>query len=128
MIYYKSIDVEDEIRKALKQQGITAYCQPLPAKYTLPHIEIYNAGGSEDQTIDRFLVALNARGDLAGDVIDFINDAIGRLIGVAKQQTTALRWVAVNAKPVAVPDSVRPDLTMYRATIEVVLHQEKLEV
>lgn len=128
MIYYRSIDVEDEIRKALKQQDITAYCQPLPARYKLPHIEIYNAGGSENQTIDRYLVGLNARSELAEDAINFINDAIGRLIAVTREQTTKLRFVRVNAKPTRVPDSVRPDLTMYRATIEVTLHQEKVEV
>ena len=128
MIYYKSVDAEDEIRKALASQNITAYCQPLPAHYSLPHIEIHYAGGTEDQTIDRVLVALDARAELAGEALDYINDAIGRLKSIAREQTTALRYVTVNAKPVAVPDPVRPDLTMHRATIEAVLHQQKMEV
>ena len=127
MIINKSIDVEDEIRVALKDY-MTVYCRPLPAEYSLPHILITQVGGMESQTIDTFGVVLDARAETEADALDYLNTAIGILKTVAKEQTTDLRHVTVNSSGSWGADPVRPDLAMCSARLDVVAHQQKTEV
>ena len=127
MIINKSIDVEDEIRVALKDY-MTVYCRPLPAEYSLPHILITQVGGMESQTIDTFGVVLDARAETEADALDYLNTAIGVLKAVAKEQTTALRHVSVNSSGSWGEDPVRPDLAMCSARLECTAHQTKMEV
>lgn len=127
MIINKSIDVEDEIRIALKDY-MTVYCRPLPAEYSLPHILITQVGGTDAQTIDTFGVVLDSRAETEADALDYLNTAIGILKTVAKEQTTDLRHVTVNSSGSWGADPVRPDLAMCSARLDVVAHQQKTEV
>lgn len=127
MIINKSIDIEDEVRQALDPY-LTAYCRPLPAEYSVPHILITQVGGTENQTISTFEVVLDARAELDASALDYLNTAIGILKQVAREQTTAIRHVVVNSSGSWGVDPVRPDLTMCSARLEVVAHQIKTEV
>lgn len=127
MVINQSIDVEDEIRQALDPY-LTAYCRPLPAEYSVPHILITQVGGTENQTISTFEVVLDARAELEASALDYLNTAIGVLKQVAREQTTAIRHVVVNSSGSWGVDPVRPDLTMCSARLEVVAHQIKTEV
>lgn len=127
MIINKSIDIEEEIRSALSEYQ-TAYCRPLPAEYTLPHILITQVGGQTVQTIDTFYVVLDSRAETEAAALDYLNTAIGILKQVAKEQTTAIRHVTVNSSGSWGNDPVRPDLSMCSARVDVVAHQTTMEV
>lgn len=127
MIIQKSIDIENEIRTALSQY-VTAYCRPLPAEYDLPHILITQVGGSDSQTIDTFAVVLDSRAESEAAALEYLNRAIGIVRQVAKEQTTAMRYVTVNSSGSWGVDPVRPDLSMCSARLEVVAHQITEEV
>lgn len=127
MIIHKSIDIEDEIRNALEGY-LTAYCRPLPADYSLPHILITQVGGSDLNRIDTFEVVLDSRADTEAAAIDYLHTATAILEAVAKEQTTALRHITVNSSGSWGQDPVRPDLAMCSARIEVVAHKNNTEV
>ena len=127
MIIQKSIDIEEEIRSALSEYQ-TAYCRPLPAEYTLPHILITQVGGQTAQTIDTFYVVLDSRAETEAAALDYLNTAIGILKQVAKEQTTAIRHVTVNSSGSWGNDPVRPDLAMCSARLDVVAHQTIKEI
>ena len=127
MIINKSIDIEEEIRSALSEYQ-TAYCRPLPAEYTLPHILITQVGGQTVQTIDTFYVVLDSRAETEAAALDYLNTAIGILKQVAKEQTTAIRHVTVNSSGSWGNDPVRPDLSMCSARVDVVAHQTIKEI
>jgi hypothetical protein len=127
MIINKSIDIEEEIRSALSEYQ-TAYCRPLPAEYTLPHILITQVGGQTVQTIDTFYVVLDSRAETEAAALDYLNTAIGILKQVAKEQTTAIRHVTVNSSGSWGNDPVRPDLAMCSARLDVVAHQTIKEI
>ena len=127
MIINKSIDVENEIREALSDY-MTVYCRPLPAEYGLPHILITQVGGTDSQTIDSFGVVLDSRAHSEAEALNYLNTAIGILKQVAKEQTTALRYVSVNSSGSWGNDPVRPDLAMCSARLAVITHQVKTEV
>ena len=123
----KSIDVENEVREALSDY-LNAYCRPLPAEYDLPHILITQVGGMDSQTIDTFGVALDSRANTEAEALDYLNTAIGILKQVAKEQTTALRYVVVNSSGSWGADPVRPDLSMCSARLAITAHQKITEV
>lgn len=127
MIYQKSIDVEDEIRTALTGY-LAAYCRPLPETYELPNILITQVGGTDSNEIDTFGVVLDSRAATEAEALDTLNKAVGLLKAVAKQQTTALRYVSVNSLGSWGADPVRPDLAMCSARLDVVTHQQTMEV
>lgn len=127
MIINKSIDIEEEIRSALSEYQ-TAYCRPLPAEYTLPHILITQVGGQTTQTIDTFYVVLDSRAETEAAALDYLNTAIGILKQVAKEQATAIRHVTVNSSGSWGNDPVRPDLAMCSARLDVVAHQTIKEI
>lgn len=127
MIIHKSIDIEDEIRNALEGY-LTAYCRPLPADYSLPHILITQVGGSDLNRIDTFEVVLDSRAESEAAAIDYLHTATAILDTVAKEQTTALRHITVNSSGSWGQDPVRPDLAMCSARIEVVAHKNNTEV
>lgn len=122
-----SIDVEDEIRRALADY-MTVYCRPLPADYSIPHILITQVGGADSQTIDTFEVVLDSRAETEAAALEYLNRAKGILKQVAREQTTALRHVVVNSSGSWGADPVRPDLAMCSARISVVAHQTTMEV
>lgn len=124
----RSIDVEDEIRIALKDY-LTVYCRPLPKSYSLPNILITQVGGTDqDGQIDTFDVTLDARAKNSADANEYLRNAIGVLRKVAKDQTTAIRYVTVNASGSWGTDPVRPDLSMCSARIRVVAHLESISI
>ena len=123
----KSIDIENEIRKAFEKR-MTAYCRPLPADYELPHILITQVGGRDLNTIDTFEVVLDARAAREAEAINYLNTAVALLKAVAKEQTTALRHITVNSSGSWGVDPVRPDLAMCSARISVTAHQTITEV
>lgn len=127
MIISKSIDIEDEVRKALAPY-VTAYCRPLPAQYDLPHILITQVGGTDSNTIDTFEVVLDARAQLEADALGCLNTAVAILKTVARQQTTDIRYVSVNSSGSWGADPVRPDLAMCSARLSIVAHQKSMEV
>ena len=120
----RSIDIEDEVRIALKDY-LTAYCKPLPANFSLPCILITQVGGTDDNgQIDTFDVTLDARAQHAADANETLRNAIGVLREIAKNQTTAIRHVEVNSSGAWGSDPARPDLAMCSARIRVVAHLE----
>ena len=127
MIIHKSIDIEEEIRTALSLRQ-TAYCRPLPAEYSLPHILITQVGGTDTDRVDTFEVVLDSRAETEAEALSYLNMAKAILIQTAKEQTTALRHVVVNASGSWGADPVRPDLAMCSARISVTAHQQKVEV
>ena len=127
MIINKSIDIEEEIRKALILYQ-TAYCRPLPDHYGLPNILITQVGDTPADTIDTFEVVLDSRAKLEADALDYLNTAVGILIQTAKEQTTAIRHVVVNTSGSWGADPVRPDLAMCSARLSVTAHQQLVEV
>ena len=110
MVINKSVDIEDVIRAALTPY-MTAYCRPLPADYSLPNILITQVGGTDSQKIDTFAVVLDSRAESEADAIGYLNRAIGIVRQVAKEQTTAMRYVTVNSSGSWGHDPVRPDLS-----------------
>ena len=127
MIINKSIDIENEVRLALTDY-LTAYCRPLPADYALPNILITQVGGTDASKIDTFGVVLDSRAMTEAEALDYLNTAVGILKAVAKAQTTALRHITVNSSGSWGNDPVRPDLAMCSARLEVVAHQNIMEV
>ena len=127
MIINKSVDIEHEIRNALEGY-LTAYCRPLPADYSLPHILITQVGGADLNRIDTFEVVLDSRAESEAAAIDYLHTATAILDTVAKEQTTALRHITVNSSGSWGQDPVRPDLAMCSARIEVVAHKNNTEV
>lgn len=127
MLYNKSVDIEDEVREALSPY-MHAYCRPLPVNYSLPNILITQVGGTDSNEIDTFGVVLDSRAATEAEALDTLNQAVGLLKAVAKQQTTALRYVSVNSLGSWGADPVRPDLAMCSARLDVVAHQQTMEV
>ena len=121
----RSIDIEDVIRTALSGH-FTIFCKPLPAKFTVPSLEISSAGGTDENKVDTFDVVLDARAQEDAEANELLRNAIGALKVIAKQQTTAIRHVTVNASGSWGSDPVRPDLAMYSARLRLTAHQESI--
>ena len=121
----RSIDIEDVIRTALSG-NFTIYCRPLPAKFTVPSLEISSVGGTDENEVDTFDVVLDARAQEDADANELLRNAIGTLKAIAKKQTTAIRHVTVNASGSWGSDPVRPDLAMYSARLRMTAHQESI--
>lgn len=127
IVISKSIDIEDEVCKALSPY-IRTYCRPLPMNYVLPNILVSQVGGVDSNTIDTFTVVIDARADTEADASDTLRTAVGLLKAIAKAQTTKLRHIVVNTSGSWGADPVRPDLAKCSATLLVTVHQEKTEV
>lgn len=121
----RSIDIEDVIRTALSGH-FTAYCRPLPTKFTVPSLEISSVGGTDENEVDTFDVVLDARAQEDAEANELLRNAIGALKAIARQQTTAIRHVTVNASGSWGSDPVRPDLAMYSARLRITAHQESI--
>ena len=123
----RSIDIEDVIRTALSGH-FTIYCKPLPAKFTVPSLEISSVGGTDENEVDTFDVVLDARAQEDADANELLRNAIGALKAIAKKQTTAIRHVTVNTSGSWGSDPVRPDLAMYSARLRITAHQESITI
>ena len=127
MIIDISYDIEDEVRKALSP-FFEVYVRPLPANYGLLCILVQQVGGTELNKIDTFDVVLDIRAATNGDAMVTMRSAIGVLKAIAKNQTTALRYVEINSSGSWGNDPVRPDLCMCSARLRIVAHIESTEV
>ena len=123
----RSIDIEDEVRQALTGH-VTAYCRPLPKAPSMPCILVSKVGGYDSDKIDTFEVVLDARAEDESSADELLRTAVGILRKVAENQTTALRYVAVNSSGSWGVDPVRPDLAMCSARLSVTAHLENVEV
>lgn len=122
-----SVDIEDEIRKALSDH-LTTYCRPLPKNFRMPCILVSKVGGRDTDTIDSYNVVLDSRAKTEAEADQYLRIAIGILKKKAQLQTTALRYVTVNSSGSWGGDPVRPDISMCSATLEVIAHQTIMEV
>ena len=120
----RSIDIENVVRVALSDY-FAIYCRPLPAKFTVPSLEVSRAGGTEKSTIDTFDIVLDSRGHDEAEADEQLRNAIGALKQIAKEQETPLRAVEVNAMGSWGSDPVRPELAMCSARLRLVAHQQK---
>ena len=116
----RSIDIEDEVRTALAAY-YTAYCDPLPASYTLPFIRVTSAGGSEANRIDTFTVVIEGYAETDAEACEITRNAVGIL------KETAW-YVRENTKAARFQDPLRPDLCRYRTTVLITAHQEEFEL
>ena len=124
----RSVDIEDEVRLALKDH-ITTYCRPLPKDFSTPCILVTQVGGSDQSgQIDYFDVTLDARATNAADANETLRNAIGVLRKAAGDHTTAIRHVEVNSSGSWGTDPVRPDLSMYSARLRIVAHLEQTTI
>jgi hypothetical protein len=123
----RSIDIENVVRMALTDY-FQIYCRPLPERFTVPSLEVSKVGGTDKSTIDTFDVVLDSRAKSAADADELLRSAIGVLKQIAKEQTTELRYVEVNAAGSWGSDPVRPDLAMCSARLRIVAHQEKITI
>lgn len=119
----RSIDVEDEVRKALKDY-FTIYCRPLPKDFELPSLLVSLTGGGDADSIDSFFITLDARAETEAEALDLLLDATATLKMVAKMQTTKLRYVQVSTTGSWGTDPVRPEIAMASAQLNVYTHKE----
>ena len=118
-------DIEDEIRKALKDY-LTVYCRPLPENFSIPSILVTATGGSTENTIDTFMVTLDARAYTDAEADELIRNALGILEKRVADQFGALRSISINSLANWGSDPVRPDLKMRTLTVLVRAHRESL--
>lgn len=117
-----SIDIEDEVRKALSAMD-NVFARPLPASYSVPCLLIQQVGGTELNTIDTFDVTIDSRAELPEEASEYLRTAIATLKKVAQEQTTNIRYVEVNSLGSWGRDPVRPDLEMMSARVRITVHQ-----
>lgn len=123
----RSIDIEDEARKALAPY-LSVYCPPLPAEYKLPNILVRAVGGWDSNTIDTFSVTIDSRAETQAEASKTLRTAIGILKQAAKEQSTKIRYVVVNTSGSWGSDPVRPDLAMCSATLQITAHEELINL
>lgn len=119
----KPIDIEDEIRLALKDY-FTTYVRPLPATYSLPCVLVSVTGGTTSKTIDTFSVSIDARAETDAEAYDVLSKVLGVLEERSNEQYGALRHVVINSLARWGNDPVRPDLKLCTATVLVTCHRD----
>ena len=127
MIINKSIDIEDEIRKALTDL-LTVYVRPLPKDFVTPSILIELLGGTSTNLVDTFAVRLSSRAEEENDALELLRTALGVLEYQTKNQFGLLRFSTEQALMNWGNDPVRPDLCLCQATVQVVAHKEQVEI
>lgn len=118
----RSIDIEDEVRKALDPY-FTIYCRPLPENFEIPSLLVTLTGGADDNSIDNFNVTIDSRAETEAEALDLLLDATATLKQVAKAQNSQLRFVSVNSCGSWGVDPVRPELAMASALLTVYTHK-----
>ena len=125
----RSIDIEDEIRKALAEY-VTIYCKPLPKDFRTPCILVTCVGATSRYNwanranLDGYDVTLDARAKDDATAVDTLRTALGILEAVTEQQTQAFSRVMVNTFSSSINDPVRPDLKLCTARLRVIAHRE----
>ena len=119
----RSIDIEDEVRLALKDY-FDIYCRPLPKDFVVPSLLVTQTGGSDDNTIDNFNITIDSRAETEAEALNLLLDATATLKEIAKLQSSKLRFVNVNTCGSWGTDPIRPDLAMATAQLTVYTHKE----
>lgn len=127
MIIQRSIDIEEEIRSALKDY-LTVYVRPLPAKFTVPCILVTATGGQTSNEIDNYQVVLDARAQTDEEAFALIRTAQGLLEAQGCSQFGALRHVETSSLARWGSDPARPDLKLCTLTAIVTVHKESFEI
>lgn len=127
MIIYRSIDIEDEIRKALKDY-LTVYVRPLPENFTTPSVLIELMGGTSFDTIDTFTVRFSARAKEDAEALDLLRTLLGVFDNRTKNQIGELRFSTEQNLISWGTDPVRQDLKLCTATVQVYAHKEAIEI
>lgn len=127
MIILRPVDIEDQIRLALKDY-LTVYVRPLPDNFTTPCILVTATGGSSENTIDTFTVVLDARAKTDAEAFSLIRTAQGLLEAQAENQFGALRNVSTNSLARWGNDPARPDLKLCTLTCQVTAHRESFNI
>ncbi len=122
----RSVDIEDAVRLALSPH-MTAYCNPLPASFSVPCIRVSGAGGSTKDTIDSFVVALEGYADNDAEACEITRNAVG-VLKYASATDPTIRYVEENTHAQLFNDPLRPDLSRYRTTVIVVAHIEETTI
>lgn len=126
----RSVDIEDKIRMALSEY-VTAYCAPLPPKFSTPSILVQTVGGNSELTssgkgkVDTFTVVLDARAKTEEESMEYLRNAVAVL---EASKSEGISYVAVNSLYSWGTDPVRPDLAMCSATLLVTAHREKVTI
>ena len=123
----RSIDIEDTVRVLLSDY-FTTYCRPLPADFVTPCLEITATGGDTSNTIDNFILTIDARAKSDAEADALARNAIAVLEELARQQSGALRFAAVNSLGRWGSDPARPDLCLRTITARVIAHREKITI
>lgn len=127
MVINKSIDIEDEIRKAIGTV-VQTYVRPLPENFVTPSILVELIGGTSENLIDTFTIRLSSRAEEDSDALDLLRTALGVLEYKAKNQFGFLRFSTEQNLMNWGNDPVRPDLCLCQATVLVVAHKERVEI
>ena len=127
MIILRSIDIEEEIRLALKDY-LTVYVRPLEKDFKTPSILVTATGGQSSNEIDTYQVVLDARAKEVEDASELLRTAQGLLEKQANEQFGALRHVTFSNLLSWGTDPVRPDLKLCRVTAMVTVHKESFEI
>lgn len=127
MIILRPVDIEEEIRLALKDY-LTVYVRPLPKDLILPSVLVTATGGSSNNTIDTFMVTLSARAETDVEADELVRNALGILEAKTNEQFGALRNLTLNSLANWGSDPVRPDLKLRTITVLVTAHRESLNI
>ena len=122
MKIYRTIDIEDEVRKALKDY-FTIYCRPLPENFATPSLLVTLVGGTDTNSIDGCDVVLDARSKSNAEAMNLMLDAVATLKAVAINQNTNLRYVDINSIGSWGTDPMRPDLALCSARLRIYTHK-----
>lgn len=123
----RSIDVEEEIRLALKDY-IKTYVRPLPANFEVPSILVTAVGGTTENTVDYFDVTLDSRATEDATALENLRNAAALVVKIAHSQQTRLRFAEITNLGSWGKDPVRPELAMCTARLRVLAHIETVEV
>ena len=127
MIVKRNIDIEADIKSALEDH-LTTYVRPLPPKYKFPNILVHKTGGTDLDTIDTFTVVIDSRSKEDEEANEYLRNAIAILKVVAKNQTTNIRAVKVISSGSWGNDPVRQDVKLCSATLQIVAHEETVNI
>lgn len=127
MIIYKSVDIEEEIRLALKDY-VAVYLRPLPENFSVPSVLVELMGGTSENTIDSFLVRFSSRASTDAEALDLLRTVLGILDYQTKEQKGELRFSNEQNLMSWGNDPVRPDLKLCTATVSVLAHKQIVEI
>ena len=122
------IDIEDEVRRALKPYFPYVVAGDLPSNFSTPILRVRQTGGGTENTIDKFNVTIDARGTTDIEAYGLIRKAQGVLEAQCKEQFGELRYVEWNTLAQWGSDPVRPDLKLCTLTATITAHRESLTI